>query len=94
MGELTLSLSETLSLLFSFSALIISSIIAIRGWIRNRNIYDIEHHSFSIYPIEGVDSKDLEDYQEFKKRINSGKYTVIHAYYDQPEYNVLLGRIK
>jgi hypothetical protein len=79
---------EILSLIFSVLALIISSIIAIKGWMKNRTIYNLEFHEFLPDKIREVGNKII------REKLNSGDYTILHADYRNAQYNILLGKLK
>jgi hypothetical protein len=80
---------EVLSLIISSLALIISSVIAIKGWAKHRTIYGLEYNSLFPDKTRGEGGNE-----EIRKKLNSGEYTVLHAYYDRAQYNVLLGKLK
>ncbi|MFA4833404.1 MAG: hypothetical protein WC619_00975 [Patescibacteria group bacterium] len=79
---------EILSLIFSLLALIVSSFIAIKGWMRNRTIYNLEFHEFLPDKLRDVGNKTI------REKLNSGDYTILHANYTGAQYNVLLGKLK
>ncbi len=84
------NLADTISLLLSILALIISSGIVIKGWWRHRNIYGIELHN--------IFDGGTEDEHEVNKKLSSGNYTILHTEKKNfplgSGYQILLGKIK
>lgn len=76
-----------ISIIVSFCALSISSIIAIKGWMKNRNIYDLEFYEFFPEKIRDVGNKII------REKLNSGNFMILHVEFRDAQYNVLLGKI-
>ena len=79
---------EYIALIISVLAIIISASVAIWGWWRHRNIYDIERHLYF------RKLKDTNDNKELKKKLNSGKYTVLHVGEYGGYIELILGKLK
>ena len=96
---------ELLTLAFSSIALIVTTIYTIKGWWKNRSIYDVELLEIhSEYPWN-------EKNKEVSVKLNSGKYAILHTEKASsserpdggmnmvtgrrgPMYHILVGRIK
>ena len=96
---------ELLTLTFSSIALIVTTIYTIKGWWKNRSIYDVELLEIHTeYPWN-------EKNREVSAKLNSGKYAILHtekassperpdggmsctAGPHRPMYHILVGRIK
>ena len=79
---------EILSFIFSLLAFVVSSIIAIKSWMKNRNIYNLEFCEFLPDKIREPGNIEIRD------KLNSGDYTILHAEYRHGGYNILLGKLK
>jgi hypothetical protein len=83
----SLPTNDKITLVFSFLAFLVSIIgiiIAVKSWHRSRVYYDIETNFYRADALEGL-----------RKKLSTGKYTVISSYKD--EFNntvILLGKIK
>jgi len=83
---------EIAAITISIIALLVSASIAMWGWWRHRNIYEVELFSY----------KNKQKREELLTKLNSGKYTVLSShlnkhssgmgYYD--DFTVLIGKIK
>jgi len=79
---------EIVSLIFSSLALIISVVLIIKGWRKNRTIYNLEYYEF--FPDKNRDEAN----KIVRDKLNSGNYTILHTDYRSAQYNVLLGKLK
>lgn len=77
---------EITSLIFSVVALIISSGVAIKGWWRHRNIYELELFDFP--GSMAISTKEINE------KLSSGDYTIMHTEKSETGYQILLGKIK
>ena len=83
---------ELISLIFSVIALIISSVIAIKGWWKHRNIYKVE--LYEIRTSMTIDPQINPQVYELNEKLSSGKYTIMHTEKTASSYQILLGKIK
>lgn len=85
---------DLLALLCSVIALVLSSIIATKGWWKQRTIYGIELCLFLPRSNGEVEKRVLEE------KLNSGTYTILHIqqemlqYGPGPHLQILLGKLK
>ena len=76
--------TSTIIAVLAFLVSIVGIIIAIKSWHKNRAYYDIEK---TFYRADALDM--------LRKKLSSGKYTVISSYQDEfKNTTILLGKIK
>ncbi|MBP6912533.1 MAG: hypothetical protein KBB86_01215 [Candidatus Pacebacteria bacterium] len=56
---------------------IVSLIISIRSWYKTRVFYDLEVFELSPYDPFGISNKEV------RKKLNTGKYTILNTYTDK-----------
>lgn len=82
--------ADVFTLTASLISLIISSVIASRGWWKQRNIYDIERIMF--FKKSQIDKNNNND--ELKLKLNSGHYTILHTGEYGGYIELILGKIR
>ncbi|NQV00828.1 MAG: hypothetical protein HQ537_01785 [Parcubacteria group bacterium] len=81
---------EITSITISILALSISTAVAIWGWRRHRNIYDVER--FLFFRKNQIDKSNNNN--ELRKKLNSGHYTILHTSEYGDCIELILGKIK
>lgn len=81
---------EILALILSVLALIVSTAVAMWGWQRNRNIYDIERDLF----FRQNETDESNHNFELRTKLRSGKYTILHTGQYGGYIEVILGKLK
>ena len=75
---------EIVSLILSLLAIIISTSVAMWGWWRHRNIYDVERLNY----------REKEQRKKLKEKLNTGNFTVLSSSGDYPDLDILIGKLK
>ena len=84
------NIMELLALGFSIFSLAIAAIIAVKGWWRRRNIYDIERTLF--FRKSQTDKTNNND--KLREKLNSGKYTILHTGEYGGYIELILGKLR
>lgn len=84
------NIMEILALGFSILSLVVVTLIAIKGWWRHRNIYDIERTLF--FRKSQIDKTNNNN--KLKEKLNSGKYTILHTGEYGGYIELILGKLK
>lgn len=82
--------TDMASIVISIVALIVSSAVAMRGWCRHRNIYDIERILF----FRNNQINKMNNNDDLKKKLNSGCFTILHTGEYGGYIELILGKIK
>lgn len=85
---------EVVAILISIVALAISTIVAVWGWWRHRNIYGIERVLFFRQQEVNASSHNLKSNEELRKKLSSGHYTILHTSEYGGYIELVIGRIK
>jgi len=85
---------EVAALTVSVIALFVSAAVAMWGWWRHRNVYDIERTLFFRQNEAKRSDQNSKHNEELKKKLNSGHYTILHTGEYGGYIELILGRIK
>ncbi|MDD2785926.1 MAG: hypothetical protein PHS79_03470 [Patescibacteria group bacterium] len=86
----TSDILASVALVVSIIALVASSAIAMWGWWKQRNVYDIERVLF----FRNTQIDKINNNEELKQKLNSGHYTILHTGEYGGYIELILGRIK
>ena len=81
---------EIASIIISIVALLVSAVVAMWGWWRHRNVYDIERTLF--FRKNQIDKTNNND--ALRKKLASGHYTILHTGEYGGYIELILGKIK
>ncbi len=81
---------ELASIVISIVALVVSVIVAVIGWWKNRNVYDVERMLF--FRNNQIDKTNNND--KLKNKLTSGHYTILHTGEYGGYIELILGKIK
>ena len=81
---------ELLALGFSIFSLIVATVIAVKGWWKHRNIYDIERTLF--FRKSQTDKTNNND--KLREKLNSGEYTILHTGEYGGYIELILGKLR
>ncbi len=81
---------EITSIIISIIALFVSAAVAMWGWWKHRNIYDIERTLF--FRNNQIDKTNNNDV--LKRKLDSGHYTILHTGEYGGYIELILGKIK
>lgn len=85
---------ELAALIVSIIAFVVSAAVAMWGWWRHRNVYDIERTLFFRQNEAKRSDQNSKHNEELKKKLNSGHYTILHTGEYGGYIELILGKIK
>jgi hypothetical protein len=84
------NIMELLALGLSIFSLIVATTIAVKGWWRHRNIYDIERTLFFRNP----KTDKTNNNNKLREKLNSGEYTILHTGEYGGYIELIIGKLK